>query len=394
MKIKRRLHNSIKSYIDKPEIIILTGMRRVGKTTLLNMLFDEIDSDNKVFLDLENPLEQMIFDEINYNNILLNLKEFGINSNEKAFVFIDEIQVAPETVKAIKYIYDHYKVKFVLTGSSSFYLKKLFPESLAGRKIIFELFPLDFEEFLLFKNIEKDFTNSFHAKSKNKSQVSFEKLKALYNEHLNYGGFPQVVLQDNVEIKKQYIKDIFRSYFEKEVTMLADFKKVKVFRDLLLLLLERVGSKLDISKLASIAGVSRDTVYSYLAFLEGTYFIFLVTPYSRNVDREISGTRKVYVCDNGILKMFSSVNEGALFENAIYNNLKKYGELSYYQKRSGAEIDFILVKEKVAIEIKQTANSYDIAKLNRVSSSLSLDENYVISRNYIDCDNIILAHDI
>ena len=282
----------------------------------------------------------------------------------------------------------------MLTGSSSFYLKKLFPESLAGRKIIFELFPLDFEEFLLFKGIKRDFQIGFGEKYKQKNIISYEKLKPFYNEYLNYGGFPQVVLEDETEVKKQHIKDIFRSYFEKEVAMLADFKKVKVFRDLLLLLLERVGSKLDISKLASIAGVSRDTVYSYLAFLEGTYFIFLISPYSKNVDREISGTRKVYICDNGILQMFSSVNAGALFENAMYHNLKKYGDLSYYQKRSGAEIDFILPKEKIAIEIKQTANQHDVVRLKKVSAALSLRENYVVSQKFAKGDDIILAQDL
>jgi predicted AAA+ superfamily ATPase len=75
---------------------------------------------------------------------------------------------------------------------------------------------------------------------------------------------------------------------------MADFRQINSFRDLLLLLLQRVGSKLEISKLASEIGISRETVYSYLSFLEGTYFIFLLSPFSRNMDREVSGTKKVY----------------------------------------------------------------------------------------------------
>ena len=150
MRYPRLLLKSIERQINSPEIILVTGMRRVGKTTLLTIIFDKIESKNKVFLDLENILEQKIFEEVDYNNIWSNLKPYGITNQEKAFIFLDEIQTRPEIVKPIKYLYDHYDVKFFITGSSSYYIKDLFPESLSGRKIVFELFPLDFQEFLIF----------------------------------------------------------------------------------------------------------------------------------------------------------------------------------------------------------------------------------------------------
>ncbi|MFQ5640756.1 MAG: ATP-binding protein, partial [bacterium] len=280
------------------EIIVITGMRRVGKTTLLQMIYDEIESDNKVFLDIENILEQKVFEEVDYNNIWANLQTYGIVHQEKAYIFLDEIQAMPQIVKAIKYLYDHYDVKFFLTGSSSFYLKNVFPESLAGRKMVFELFPLTFEEFLWFRGVERKAHHSFREKGKNKNAISYEKTKKLFEEYLAFGGFPQVVLADGEAQKKLYLKDIFTSYFEMDVRRLADFRQLSAFRDMLLLLMQRVGSKLEISKLASEIGISRETVYSYLSFLQGTYFIFLIPPFSRNVDREVSGTKKVYFCDN------------------------------------------------------------------------------------------------
>ncbi len=161
----RKLFKQLIKEIDSKSITVLTGMRQVGKTTLMRSVFDCIDSDNKTFLDLENPLNQKIFEEENFDNILINLENFGINSKDKAYLFLDEIQLIPNLVKAIKYLYDHYQIKFFLTGSSSFYLKGLFPESLAGRKIIYELFPLDFEEFLIFKKKEKKFFEKFIQKA-------------------------------------------------------------------------------------------------------------------------------------------------------------------------------------------------------------------------------------
>jgi hypothetical protein len=400
MHIRRKLESEIQKYIDKKEIIVITGIRRAGKTTLMKMIYESIESDNKIFFDIDNVLDQKIFEEVDFNNIWINLKAVGIDSSRKAYIFLDEIQTKPEVVKAIKYIYDHYNVKFFVTGSSSFYLKNLFPESLAGRKIIFELFPLDFEEFLHFKGIEKNFYKSFSEKENYKNEITFEKYNRYFNEYFNYGGFPQVVLGDNEKYKQLQLKDIFHSYFEKDVRFLADFKDINKLRDLILLLIQRVSSKIDISKLASELKAARDTIYSYLSFLEGTYFIFLIKPFSRNVDREVSGRRKVYLCDNGFLNHFGKVGEGALFENSVFLNIRKYGRINYYQKRGGREIDFLVEENDfknllaepshiTGIEVKLNADKRDITNLQRVSNSIGLKNYFVISKKYSSFEKVI-----
>ena len=135
MRFHRKLLDNIEPKLDSKEIIVITGMRRVGKTTLLQMIYDRVASSNKAFLDIENILEQRTFEEVDYNNIWANLRAYGVTNEEKAYIFLDEIQAMPQIVKAIKYLYDHYDVKFFLTGSSSFYLKNLFPESLAVERL-------------------------------------------------------------------------------------------------------------------------------------------------------------------------------------------------------------------------------------------------------------------
>jgi len=391
MYYSRKILNQIRRFINQKEIIVLTGMRRVGKTTVYRILFEEIKSKNKIFLDLENPLNQKIFEEINYDNVWLNLQRLNINPKEKAYIFLDEIGAMPQIVKVIKYLFDHYNIKFFLTGSSSFYLKNLFPESLAGRKFTFELYPLDFEEFLIFKGIKEKFTQDFDQKERDKNLITYEKLIRLYDEYLEYGGFPQVVLAENSELKKLALEDIFKSYFEKDVKILADFKNLNAFRDLLILLLERVGSKLDISKLASEVGVSRPTVYNYISFLKETYFIDLVPAYSKSLDRQISSAKKLYLRDTGIINRFAKVNEGNLFENSVYLNLKKYDRIFYFQKHNGAEIDFILEKKKIAFEVKKTAVIQDYKKLKKTADSLGLCHSYIITKKFIDQKSFIPA---
>lgn len=389
----RKIEKELMKCISSPEIVVLVGTRRVGKTTLYQSIFNSIESKNKAFFDLENPVVQKVFEEIDYNNIVVNLKEYGILTAQKAYIFLDEIQAMPEIVKVVKYLYDHFAFKFFLTGSSSYYLKNLFPESLAGRKFVFELHPLDFEEFLIFKSTKKESFQTFNQKDKHKNYIRYQKLKGLYEEYLNYGGFPQVVLENDVSRKKMHIQDIFKSYFEKDVRSLAKFREIQLFRDLLLLLMSRVAGKLDIARLASELGTSRETIYSYLSFLQDTFFITLVYPFTSSIDKLVSKAKKVYFCDTGLVSEFSKIAKSQVFENAVYNNLCKFGKIQYYQKISGREIDFI-IDAKIGIEVKLKGIPSDFNKLKTIAGKIGLKEHYVVSKEFVDSTGFILAIDL
>ncbi len=394
MQFQRKLFPKIMAWMGNPQAIVLTGMRRTGKTTLMKMAYDLVKSENKVFLDMENPFHQLFFEEKDYGRVLDNLAELGIRKSERAYVFIDEAQAKPEIVRQVKYLMDHCQTKFFLTGSSSYYLKILFPESLAGRKALFELCPLDFEEFLVFKGKKREFPDSLAEKERNKNEIAYEAINKDYREYLEFGGFPGVALEESHEKKKAALGDIFNSYFEKDVKTLADFREMGHFRDLLILLIGRVGSKVEISKLASEVGVSRNTVYSYLSFLEGSYFMQFIKPYSRNPDREISGARKLYLCDNGIARLAGKLDEGRLLENAVFQNIRKYGEVRYYERRHGFEIDFILPDIKTSIEVKSTARKQDYDKLKRVSSSIGMDSFFLASGKFSSEPGTVPAQDL
>ncbi len=377
--IFRKIEDKIKSYMDSKEVIVLTGFRRVGKTALMKNIYDSLKTDNKIFLDLESPVNQKIFNEDNYDNIAKALGNLGLDMTKRTFVFLDEIQMLKNTPSIVKYLYDHYDIKFFLTGSSSFYLKNYFSESMAGRKFVFELYPLDFEEFLNFK-AEKLSVNA-----------PYDLLSGFYNEFLQYGGFPSVVLANSTDEKKLALDDVLGSYFELDVKNLSDFRNNENLKKLLFLLTSRVSNKLEVTKLAESLGVSRPTVYEYLNFFEQTYLIHLIKPLSGSKDIQIKSIPKLYFNDSGLLNRIGQISIGHLFENKVFNQLYtklqysssgKFSEdrLNYYQTKNIMEIDFI-VKKEVGYEVKVNATQTDYNKLKKYANKLHLKDYKIISLN-------------
>ncbi|MCL5675602.1 MAG: ATP-binding protein [Patescibacteria group bacterium] len=380
---RRQIYQKLEAELGTKEITVITGMRRVGKTTALNYLYGLVKSDNKAIFDLENPIHRKVFEEENYDAIWNNLKEFNIANKSKAYLFLDEVQNLPSVSRAIKYLYDHWEVKFVLTGSSSYYLRNLFPESLAGRKIIFELFPLNFTEFLIFNQVKREGKTSLAEKATGKNKIAYERYIAYYNEFLEFGGFPSVVLETARERKKVLLSEIFTSYFEKDAKNLADFKDMSKLRDLILLLVPRIGSRIEINKLANELSVARATVYNYLSFLEQTYFISLLSRYSGSIDRQAAGSKKLFFCDCGIANVLGRVSEGQLLEQSVFQNLRTDHKLSFYNKDNASEIDFI-IDDKIAIEVKTSMSRQDIANLKKRSRELKIGKNYIVTKQFSD----------
>lgn len=368
------------------KIIVLTGMRRVGKTTLIKLLYNQ-EIRRKLYLDLENPLNQSYFTPVDYDGIKSNLERTAVGTSKEMVVFLDEIQNVRHLPSIVKYLSDHYQYKFVLTGSASFYLKNLFSESLSGRKRVYELFPLTFEEFLNFKAPQI-------SKPTLSTQVTpqlYQLLEKYISEYITYGGFPSVVTRLSHDEKLSELKDIFTSYFQKEVRLLSDFRKLTAVRSTMLLLMDRVGSKLDLSKISSELGVSRITVGEYLDFLEGTYFLARISPFSANADVRLRGQAKPYLCDNGFLAQKNAVQAGVLLENAVFNLLRHQGTTFYYQTKARAEIDFVLSgKDHLqSFEVKLHAHQTDVNHLKKLSDKLGIGEYFVISQKFSPLPGVV-----
>ncbi len=208
-----------------------------------------------------------------------------------------------------------------------------------------------------------------------------------FEEYLWFGGFPQVVLTKSKEEKTVLLKEVLYSYIEKDVKNISTFKKIDDLENLIRLLAGRVGQKMDISKISREISLSRQTIGEYLSFLEKTYMISLIGPFSKSVDREISKASKLYFCDTGLVNLLGRISEGSALENAVYNTLKvKYKPktvfsfINYYQRKSGTEIDFVL-DGQIGLEVKETGEERDYKKLKRICKAIGLKKYLLISKN-------------
>jgi len=357
---QRKIYPEIKKHLKQKQITVITGMRRVGKTTILKHILEEIPSDNKAYFDLERVDTRELFSEKNYELIISALENRGLNLKQGLYLAIDEIQLSGNIASVLKYLYDNYNIKFIVSGSSSFYLKNLFSESLAGRKKIFELFPLDFGEFLTFKEVSFKSIDKVFQMDFEKSE--YERLKSLYEEFVSFGGFPEVVLLKTNQAKKDLLNDIVSSYINIDVATLSDFRQQNDFYSLIKMLASRSGTRLDYTKLSQLTGISRPTLMNYLEFLEKTYLIYRLPVLARSSDKEIVKAKKIYFCDTGMANILAQLSGGQQFENTVFNQLRSYGELRYFALKTGREIDFIL-DALLAIEVKETPTTSDLKNL-------------------------------
>ncbi len=374
----RKIFPAIESHLSKKQVTVITGLRRVGKSTALKYLIDKSPLENKIYLDLERIENQNIFSQQSYKDIERSIELLGFDFNQQGIIGLDEIQLSKNSSSVIKAIYDTYGTKFIVTGSSSFYLKNHFSESLAGRKRIFEMYPLDFEEFLIFKNVD--------VKKIQKEKFAlflptyYDLYKIYYEEYIKYGGFPEVVLAEDIDDKTAYLKDILNSHIELDVKLLGDLSTSDILYKLILLLANRVASKIDYSKIGLLLGINRHKVKEYLLLLEHTYLIKTIAPFTKGIDKEITKQHKIYFTDNGLLQICGQSSSGVVFENIIANQLSNLGEVNFYEKSSGTEIDFILDK-KIAIEVKEGPASFDVKELSKRAKPLELEKNLIIGRH-------------
>ncbi|MBK8968844.1 MAG: ATP-binding protein [Saprospiraceae bacterium] len=373
----RSIFSELEKQLAEPEVTVITGMRRTGKTTALKYLLGKVSHENKLYLDLERLEYRHIFTRNSFREMQADLEFLGYDFSMPGVIAMDEVQLIPEVVSFIKYYHDNFPVKFLVSGSSSYYLKNRITESLAGRKQVFEIYPLDFLEFLHFKEIDAAplMPQRFHAFR----PLVFSSYQQYYEEYLRFGGFPQVVLTDSPEKKEQALKDILNSYLELDIKILSDYSVIDDLFKLATLLAGRIGSKLDYQKIGVLTGLNRHKVKDYIQLFRATYFLHLIEPYVQNPDRSIAVQPKIFLSDNGLVNQFAQVSSGALFENSIANQLLRLGKVNYFQKKTGQEIDFIL-DDKKAIEVKETPSQADLKTLQSRAAGLGLEETMLVGR--------------
>jgi predicted AAA+ superfamily ATPase len=377
--VRRKKHTIISNHISKREFTILIGARQIGKSTLLKQLFEELKQNGEAvfFLNLDR---KDILEELNQNPENL-LKICPLQSDKKIIVFIDEIQYLDDATNFLKLLFDEYstQLKIVATGSSAFYIDRQFNDSLVGRKKIFQMGTLDFEEFLLFKN-RADLVNEISQfKSKKKSKSIQENLLWAYmDEFINYGGYPAVVLEENIEDKIELLREIRDSYIKRDVLESGITDETKFYR-MLMLLASQTGNLLNVNEISNTLRISNATVENYLYVLQKCFHITLLKPFYANLRKELTKMPKVYINDLGLrnvlINYFSPLEQradkGAVLENFSFRLLSERFEenqIKYWRTADGNEVDFVVETSYLkgfAVEIKFSEQEAKTSKYNK-----------------------------
>jgi len=398
----RKIHPLLKKETKNKNIVVLTGSRQSGKTTLLRMLEREFKKENKsaIFLDLDLVENLEHFESL--ESFLNYLKLNGINPQKKHIVFIDEFQHSPNATRILKNLYDHYpNLKIYISGSSSLVMADHLKESLAGRKSVYHLHPLNLEEFLIFKK-EKQFLNYLKnwKPGINLSPKENEKFWRLLEEFLLFGGYPKVVLQNKREDKIKELKEIFNSYIRKDIKGFLKMENVVSYNKLIELLALNTGNLVNLSKLSVELSLFRELLEKYLFLLEETFVLKIVRPYFRNKKKEIIKMSKVYFEDLGLrnlaLNNFNPLrirlDNGAILENYLLNEITKSNlilfDLKFWRKKMGAEVDFVFSKNGQDIPIEAKYQKYYSEKLSLPTGITSFIREYRPKRAIVANNNL------
>ena len=369
--IPRKSINYIERWLDKPEIIILLGARQVGKTSIMKLLMQKFKPDEYLYFDLEDSYNLQILSSP--DTFLDYIKAKGLDKTKKLNVFIDEFQYLCQPAKFLKIIYDHYpKIKFIISGSSSFEIRRKFSDALTGRKVIFTIYPLSFEEYLLFKNSEylevkkevsiKKVINNF--KNIKKYNVLTPKISPFLEDFIVYGGYPLPALTVETEQKIIRLKEIHNTYIQKDIKDLAKIENIVRFNRLVSYLAIQNGGILNLNTISKEIGLNRRHLEKYIFILEKTFVLNLLPPFFANRKKEITKMPKLYFNDTGlrniniadIRPLDMRQDKGVLAENYFFEEMlkrkKALQELYYWRTKEHHELDFIILENRMPLPVE------------------------------------------
>ena len=358
----------LEKYLVQKSVVFLTGLRRVGKTTLMKMLIKKMINEHNI-----NPIHIFYISLDDYNlskkTILDIVEEYRtihkIAFKQKCYLFFDEVTYHTDYELQLKNLYDVQNVKIFASSSSASILKSKKP-FLTGRNNLIEILPLNFREYLNFKQIKIARSDS-HLVDK------------YFEDYINTGGIPEYVLNNDVEYLKELVDDIIK----KDIASFYNVKNTQILQDFFLLLMERAGKNFSINKAANILNISPDSAKRYLQMFADSYLIYLLPRYGKTNETLLS-PKKIYAPDLGIRALFTGFRDkGSLFENYVYLNIKNL-EPSYIYTNT-IELDF-MTKGKELIEVKY--HSQMTEKQKDLFDSIAAKKKYLI-KNYFDLELMI-----
>ena len=360
MYIKRTSEDVIKKLSKQFKVVLVTGARQVGKSTLLK----HCDA-NRNYVSLDDLFER----ELAINEPKLFLE------THKAPLIIDEIQYAPNLLSYIKLIVDKSdkKGQYWLTGSQQFHLMKNVSESLAGRVGIIDLMGLSLAELSQIPNNEPFFPDLEYIEKRRENHKNYSTsdiFKIIYN-----GSFPALNNQDEFQDKNAFYSAYIRTYIERDIRDLSSISNEMKFLNFIHVVAARTGQVLKYSELANAVDISEPTAKTWLSVLVSSNIVYLLEPYYLNITKRMTKMPKIYFLDTGLCSYLTGWSSpeviekgamnGAFFETFVVSEiLKSYrhnGErplIYWYRDTQQKEIDLLIERDGTLhpIEIKLTSN--------------------------------------
>jgi uncharacterized protein len=345
MYLERDIKNQFKRVASAYNLVALVGPRQAGKTTFLKV---QASQEAAIYLMFDDPDVLGLFND--------DVKRFENQYLKgRQLTALDEVQYGTEAGKKLKYLADSgHKLWF--TSSSQSILGKDVLSWLVGRVSIMRLFPFSFSEFL---------------RARHQKELSPIISRRLVWEHLQYGGYPKVVLSEDVELKKTILKDLYETMVLKDIAKVFSIDDIRTLETFSRYLSHSIGNVLVYEKASGTLGLSFQTVKKYLDAMETSYLIARVQPFFSNKLREITKQPKLYFVDTGLRNAIAgdfpvtAENNGKLFENYVFCELLKMDfPVKYWQAKGGAEVDFVLDMRDGPLPIEVKISS-SVGKIER-----------------------------
>ena len=368
--IRREVQDNIEPFIKFKEVVIITGPRRGGKSSLMKLICDDLLKKDRVLPSniLYLNFEDERFIEFNAADDFAQIYELFLQINKptgRLYFFLDEIQNVTGWERWINRLYENENIKIFLTGSNASLLSSEISTALTGRNRNITNFPFSFGEFLKFKNYRLQENDFYQTKKR-------AEIKSFFQEYLKLGGYPEIVKINDPTLLEQYFKDIIY----RDILPRYSIKKIKEIRELCLFLASNLGSIHSYSRLQNLIGVkSLNTVKTYLEILEEVFLFFRINLFDYSIKRQIYNPSKIYIIDTALGNSISfkfSENIGHIYENLVFLELKRRNkEIYYWKSKKGKEVDF-LTKKGLNIEeaIQVSYNLNDKKTLDREIESL------------------------
>lgn len=370
---QRDISLELNKFIPEPQIIAITGIRRVGKTTYLLSVIDKLikggtNPEAILFVSFDELKNQRIRDILEVYELIIENKKFT-----KTYLFLDEIQKLKDWENQIKAIYDEHKLKndlkIFISGSESLFIRKKSKETLAGRIFEFKMNPLSFKEYLNFKN--KQYKNI---------QLYDKELLIDFNNHLLTQGFPEMINYTDYSILKKYTTEIIEKIIFGDIAKQFKVTNLQPLESITRIISNNPGQLLDQTDLGTEIKVVRQVVSNYLKYLEESYLIKKQYNYSNNFRKTERKLKKYYptILSPEIILDEDYLSKSKVFEAFIITQLSSS---FFWRDAYKNEVDMIFEKNKQIIPIEIKYGKIETAGLDKFMSNYKIDVGYIISQN-------------